>query len=322
MSNDLTFFERQKFQYYAPRLSLSLRDIGRLMRRDHSILVRELKKCGLTRDRYRADVAQAAYEKRKHKKRRGKLDKYPALKKYIVNKLKDDWSPDIIAGKLKNEINLGITISHESIYQYIYERDGRYENLYCHLAQGRPKRQKRRGRKTRQLPITERKSIHERPALIDERERFGDWESDSVIFSRQKEILSVQTERKSRLVRLSKLSDKTAEATFDALVKTAKSVPRELFLTVTFDNGGENAKHVKIRRKYGAETYFCDTYSAWQKGGVENMNKLIRRYLPRKTDMSKLSQMDIYKIQERFNNRPRKCLNYQTPNEVFNKVVL
>lgn len=322
MSNDITFFERQKFQYYAPRRGLSLRSIGVLMKRDHSILSRELKKCGLTRDRYRADAAQRAYEIRKHKKRKGKLDKYVKLKEYVISKLGEDWSPDIIAGKLKNEVNIGVAISHESIYKYIYERDGRYENLYCHLAQGRPRRQKRGARKTRKLPITERKSIHERPALIETRHRFGDWESDSVIFSKQKELLSVQIERKSRLVRLCKMPDKTAESTRDALVRTAESVSNELFLTMTFDNGGENAKHMEIRKEYDIETYFCDTYSAWQKGGVENMNRQIRRYLPKKTDISKLSQADIYDIQEKLNNRPRKILNYQTPNEVFNKVVL
>lgn len=321
MSNDLTFFERQKFQYYAPR-KISLRNVGTLMKRDHSILSRELKKAGFTRDNYRADIAQQSYEKRKHKKRKGKMDKYPKLKEYVLEKLRDDWSPDIIAGKLKSEASIGITISHESIYQYIYEREGRYENLYSHLLQGRPKRQRRYGRKTKKSPILERKSIHERPALIETRERVGDWESDSVIFSKQKEILSVQMERKSRLARLTKIPDKTADSTLNALIRTAESVPNELFLTMTFDNGGENVKHTEIKKEYGIGTYFCDTYSAWQKGAVENLNKLVRRYLPKKTDISKLSQEDVYGIQEKLNNRPRKILNYLTPNEVFKKVVL
>ena len=90
---------------------------------------------------------------------------------------------------------------------------------------------------------------------------------------------------------------------------------------MTFDNGGEGAKHAEIRREYGLETYFCDPFASWQKGGVENANKLIRQYLPRNTDMAKLTDRDIYEIQEKLNNRPRKCLDYLTPNEVINKVV-
>jgi hypothetical protein len=107
------------------------------------------------------------------------------------------------------------------------------------------------------------------------------------------------------------------EETKNALVKTAESVPRELFQTITFDNGTENVQHAEIKQEYGIETYFCDPFASWQKGSVENMNKLIRRYLPRHTDLSKLTNQDIFLIQEKLNNRPRKVLKYQTPNEVI-----
>jgi IS30 family transposase len=138
-----------------------------------------------------------------------------------------------------------------------------------------------------------------------------------MIFSKQKAIVSVQVERKSRLVRISKFENKSAEETKNALVKTAESVPRELFQTITFDNGTENVQHAEIKQEYGIETYFCDPFASWQKGSVENMNKLIRRYLPRHTDLSKLTNQDIFLIQEKLNNRPRKVLKYQTPNEVI-----
>ena len=118
-----------------------------------------------------------------------------------------------------------------------------------------------------------------------------------------------------------KTDNKSAEETKNALIKTAESIPKEIFLTITFDNGTEGAKHTEIKREYEIDTYFCDPFSSWQKGGVENANKLIRYYLPRNTDLSKLTDRDIYEIQEKLNNRPRKCLGYLSPNEIIHKVV-
>lgn len=142
-----------------------------------------------------------------------------------------------------------------------------------------------------------------------------------MIFSKQKTILSVQSERKSKLIRMYKLKNKTAEETKNALMLTAESVPHDLFLSITFDNGTEGVKHTEIKKEYGLDTYFCDPFASWQKGGVENANKLIRHYLPRKIDLSKLTDRDIYEIQEKLNDRPRKCLDYLSPNEVFNNLV-
>lgn len=320
MSNELTFYERQEFQYWL-RSKQSLRKIAKMLRRDHSILSKEIERnANGDRGKYRADVAQRLSDERKHKKHKGKLDKHPNLKEYVVSKLKEEWSPNIIAGKLKQKIDCFETIvSHETIYQYIYEKDADYQRLYRYLKQGRKKRQKRYWRKNRKnLCIPERKSVHLRPEIIKEKTRFGDWESDSVLFSKQKEILSVQIERKSRLVRIHKLNNKKAEETLNALIGTAESVPKEMLRTITFDNGTEGVKHTEMRKMYDIETYHCDPFASWQKGAVENINKMIRYYLPRKTDMSKISQSDIYTIQEKLNNMPRKSLNYLTPNEVIN----
>lgn len=320
MSNDLKFYDRQKLEYWL-RTRQSIRAIAKIMRRDHSVLVRELRRnSDGNRKKYRVDTAQRLFEKRRHKQHKGKLDKYPELKEYVVAGLKQEWSPDVIAGKLKNR-KLGQTISHESIYHYIYHKAGRYEGLYKYLRQAQPQRHKLRSRKKCKLPIPERVSIHLRPGVIDERKRYGDWESDSMIFSKQKTILSVQSERKSKLIRMCQLKNKSAEETKNALVMTAESVSKEIFLTMTFDNGTEAARHTKIKKEYGIDTYFCDPFASWQKGGVENANKLIRHYLPRKTDLSKLTNRDIYEIQEKLNNRPRRCLNYRSSNEVINEVV-
>jgi IS30 family transposase len=320
MSNCLKFYDRQKLEYWL-RTKQSMRAIAKIMQRDHSVLVRELKRNSSgSRKRYRADIAQRLFEKRIYRQHKGKLDKYPELKEWVVEGLKKEWSPDVIAGKLKSG-KAKHTISHESIYHYIYNKDGRYERLYQYLRQAQPKRHKLYSRKKCKLRIPERISIHLRPTHINERDRYGDWESDSVIFSKQKTILSVQSERKSKLIRMHKAINKSAQETKNALVKTAESVPKEIFLTLTFDNGTEGAKHAEIKKEYDIDTYFCDPFASWQKGGVENANKLIRYYLPRKTDLSKLTDRDIYEIQEKLNNRPRKCLNYLSPNEVINQVV-
>lgn len=320
MSNNLTFYDRQKLEHWF-RTKQSLRVIARVLGRDHSVLVRELRRNGDgDRKKYRADTAQRMFEKRVFKQHRGKLDKYPELKEYVLKGLKKEWSPDVIAGKLKTDGEKQ-TISHESIYHYIYNKAGRHEKLYQFLRQAQPRRQKLHSRKKCKLSIPGRTSIHTRPECIDKRERYGDWESDSVIFSKQKTILSVQSERKSKLIRMHKATGKTAEETVDALIRTMESLPNELFKTITFDNGTENVGHIKIKKEYGIDTYFCDPFASWQKGGVENANKLIRYYLPKKTDLSKLTDRDIYLIQEKLNNRPRRCLNYQTPNEVIHRVV-
>lgn len=320
MSNCLTFYDRQMLEYWF-RTKQSLREIAKIMRRNHTVLARELARNGSgDRSKYRADMAQSLFERRKHKQHKGKLDKYPKLKEYVVEGLKKEWSPDVIAGKLKGA-GLEQTISHESIYHYIYNKEGRFEGLFKYLRQGQPKRYKLHSRKKCKLPIPERVSVHSRPAYITERQRYGDWESDSMIFSNQRQILSVQSERKSKLVRIHKAVNKTAEETRNALVKTAESVPKELFLTITFDNGTEGSKHMEIKKEYGVDTYFCDPFASWQKGGVENANKLIRHYLPRNTDLSKLTDRDIYELQEKLNDRPRRCLGYRSPNEIIQQVV-
>lgn len=320
MSNDLTNYERQELQRWL-RTKMSLREIAGILRRTHSVLSKEINKNGGgERQKYRADTAQRVFDKRRHKHRKGKLDIYPELKKLVVDGLAEGWSPDVIAGKLRTSGEKH-TISHESIYHYIYNKNGRYEGLYQYLRQGKSKRQKRYGRKSNKLRIPQRKSIHDRPNYIDTRKRYGDWESDSVLFSKQKTILSVQSERKSKLIRMHKATNKSAEETRNALIRTIESLPGEWFKTITFDNGTENVRHGEIQKEYAIETYFCDPFASWQKGGVENANKLIRQYLPRNTDLSKLTDRDIYEIQEKLNNRPRKCLNYLSPNEVIRKVV-
>ena len=156
---------------------------------------------------------------------------------------------------------------------------------------------------------------------VDERKRYGDWESDVMEFKRAmtKGAVSVQTERKSRLLRLYRVDrKKSPEDKLTALIKSIESLPLELSMTYTFDNGTENRHFPVLKELFNIETYLCDPFASWQKGTVENTNKLLRRYLPRNTALDSLTDNDLYRIQERLNNRPRKCLNYKTPNEVIN----
>lgn len=325
MSNELNFYDRQKLQYWL-RTKQSLRNISKIMRKDVSVISREIKRNSSDRDKYRADTAQRLCEKRKHIQHKGKLDKYPELRSYVEEKLLLDWSPEQIVGRLKKyplSKLKGVDISHESIYYWVYEKSEKHKRLYKHLRTHRPKRKKNGGRKGGKVTIPSRISIHNRPKVINEKLRYGDWETDTVEFKRKKKnpFLSVQYERKSQLVRMHIMPNKTADETNNALIKTIESLPEYMFKTITFDNGSEGSKHEEIQKLFDIETYFCDPFSSWQKGGVENANKLIRQYLPRYIDMYEITDEYVYQTQERLNSRPRKGLNYLTPNEVINRSV-
>ena len=317
----LTFYEREQIEY-GKRVGLSHREIGRRIKRDHRVIDREVKNNSSPHLSYTAVSAQRSFERRQRITNTKKIEKLENndLRDYVVNHLKGNWSPEQIAGRLKKHNPLGNnkSVSHESIYEYIYNGEGRYEYLYPHLRTKRPKRRKRFNRKKRsKITIKNRISIHDRPLTVDNKIRIGDWESDSLIFSKQRPIVSVQYERSSMLCRLHKLPNKTAENTENAIWDSISSLPQPLWKTITRDNGLENANHQDTSWMFGVQSFFCDGYASWQKGGVENINKLIRQYLPRKTDLAKLHNDDIFNIQEQLNNRPRKSLNYLTPNEII-----
>lgn len=322
MSNELTQYDRERLQYWL-RSKQSLRAIARVMRKDHSVIVREIQRNGGNRTRYRADVAERRAVAQRHVRRRGKLATHPELTTYIVDRLKNDWSPEEIAGRLQATgatATHGVTISPESIYQYIYDRAHRKERLFQYLPQRRTRRRQRGGRKTRNLPIPGRVSLQWRPREVDERSRIGDWESDNLEFKRTVTTgaVSVQCERAIGLLRIHKVARKKSPAdTLTALLATKESLPQGGMRTVTFDNGTENARHTVLRDVYGISTYFCAPFASWQKGSVENANKLLRRYLPRETLLDTITDDDLEVIQERLNNRPRKRLGYKTPNEML-----
>lgn len=322
----ITYYEREQIELYL-KMEKTYRWIGRRLCREHTDISREVKRNSGDYLPYRAVDAQRLHEARQRKKNKKKLEKfaYAKVKEFVVKNLREYFSPDQIAGRLKNQPPkelTGLTVSRESIYQYIYNGAGRFEYLYPHLRTKRHKRQRRFDRKKHsKINIPDRISIHLRPEEIDSKERVGDWETDSMIFSKQKNTLSVQYERKTMLCRLRKLKNKEAAETENAIAESVESLPNGLWQSITRDNGTENAKHLNTLNTFNIQSYFCDAYASWQKGGIENLNKLIRQYLPRKTDMSKISHDEIYAIQEQLNNRPRKSLNYLTPNEVIAKYI-
>lgn len=315
----LTFVQRQWIEFFNNK-GQGPREIARQIKRDHTVISRELKRNTKPGKKYSAVAAQKLADFKARKTNKRKLDKNPELHDYVVKQLRAGWSPDEIAGKLKDGPPKGLkgkTVSYEAIYDYIYNGEGRWEGLYHHLRKKHRIRRKKLNRKKHKITIPERVSIHQRPEAVNARRRVGDWETDTVKFKKQKASLSVQYERRLMLARIHKVKDGTAEETEQAISKSVDSLPIELFKSITWDNGKEGVCHTRIRDGYNIDTYFCDPYSSWQKGGVENLNGLIREYLPRNTDMSTITDEDIYRIQERLNNRPRKKLRYKTPNQAL-----
>jgi IS30 family transposase len=317
---EITLYERERIEVYL-RMKKKKSWIAKKLGRDYSIIKREIKRNSGQVLPYIAKDAQYYTERRRKKTNKRKLEKWQneKLAAYVKWQLMDGWSPEEIAGRLKEhppqEVRMckDKAVSYESIYNWIYEGEGRFGGLYKKLRRKQKKRKKQFARKQRvKTIIKERVGIEKRPEIVEERERIGDWETDSVIFS-GRSILSVQLERKTKLCRLHKCEDKSATASEEALRDSIESLPQNFWLTITRDNGSENVLHHETE----VPSFFCDTYCSWQKGGVENLNGLIREYFPKKSNLDKVEESYVYAIQEKLNNRARKALNFLTPNEVL-----
>lgn len=310
----ITFYEREKIETYL-RMKKKKAWIARKLNRDYSIIKREIKRNKGEHTEYVAKRAQYYAERRSKKTNVRKLEKLDnvELLNYIKEKLKEGWSPEQIAGRIEEKNLFEVTISHESIYDWIYKtEEGKKYSKY--LRRKQKKRIKRNSCKQRgsRAILKERVSIHKRPKV----DKLGHWETDSMIF-KDKSILSVQYEKKSMFCRINKCKDKSAIESETALRNSINSLPQELWLSITRDNGTENALHHETK----VQSYFCDPYSSWQKGGVENMNGLIREYFPKKSILNDITDLQIQQIEDKLNDRPRKKLNYLTPNEVISSAI-
>lgn len=327
MQQRLTFYEREQLEVLV-RQGVGWREMGRRLRRDHTVLWKEVGRNSGQFGPYTAAVAQRAAERKQRERTKRKLDKDPQLREHVELELRDGQSPDGIAGRLKaqppSDLH-GRSVSHETIYAYIQQTGATTEfddvPWYTLLFRARPRRQPRGGRQVRAPQIPDRVSIHDRPQEVADRTTYGHWETDTLNGGRRQAAVSVQSERLSKLVRLHKLDNHSAEETLDALRASVESLPSWLFKTMTFDNGGEGAKHTVLRDEYGIQTYFADPYKSWQKGGVEQTNGLLRRYLPKRKDLTNVTNYDLFLIQERLNNTYRKSLQYRTPNEMVGTLI-
>ncbi len=291
----------------------SHREIGRLMGRHHTTIAREVARNSLPNAGYKAGMADhMAYVRCK---RRSRLERLRPLREHVCDRLAMGWSPEQIAGRLRRQ-GSEHRISHESIYRFIYSKAGRALRLSRYL----PHRKARRGLhyfKAQKRNIPDRTSIANRPQAIENRKEFGHWEGDLIQFRTQRGAVLNVTERTTRFTLLSSLPSKQAEPTGKAVIDTLAPLPKAARRSITFDRGGEFADHQAMQDKLKADIWFCDPHSPWQRGSVENMNGIIRRDMPRKSDITDYTDRDIEMIQLLINSTPRKCLGFKTPAEAF-----
>ncbi len=295
---------------------ISIRSIARELGRSHSSILSEIKKNSVG-GQYQAIKANDLSDKRNTASRRVNPLKDSATYSYCVDKLRCGWSPEEIAGRLKRDNDGATVICHETIYRYIYSSPGRKKSLFEYLVRQHRKRRKWYGRHQYQRGIPDRVSLDLRPKYINSREKFGHWEVDSVEGKGHKKGIHTFLERKTRFYRAVILENIDSEFGVRAQLKVFGSLPLNARKSSTFDNGRENFNHTKLRIHLGMKTYFCDPNAAWQKGANEHFNGVLRRYIPKKTDLTRLTQFELDEIVEEINNRPLKCLRYETPNEAF-----
>lgn len=298
----------------------SVRKIAAALDRAPSSIARELKRNSAAkgyRARYAAEQAHA------RRWRGSKLLRQPELQGLVLDRLAQGWSPEQVAGRLSREQGR-IVISYESIYRFIAAQIARSKDYSWRLYLPRAKSKRGyRGRKggSSALHISERVPIAQRPAQANDRADPGHWEADLMLFATYGQAVLTLHERASRLIWIERQPNKSAAPVARNIESLLAPLPQRLRQTITFDNGTEFALHHRLRQPLGIQTYFCDPYAPWQKGGVENAIGRLRRRLPRKTDLAALPPERLQQLAILYNHTPRKCLDYQTPAEVFLKML-
>ncbi len=237
---------------------------------------------------------------------------------YIECNLAQEHSPEQIAERMKLDPGwYGPTVSHERIYQHIWQDKAQGRMLYKHLRiAGTKQRRKRRNSRDMRGTIKNRVGIEERPNIVERKIRIGDWEGDTVVGRNHQGALVTLVDRKSKLTLIGKVDRYTAKEVEKTIISLMELLPRRNY-TLTVDNGKEFASHESVAKALRIKVYFADPYSAWQRGLNENTNGLIRQYVPKGSDVRTLTDEQVRHIMNRLNNRPRKSLGYLTPNEVF-----
>lgn len=286
-------------------------DIARLMNRSPATISRELRR-NRGRRGYRPKQAHEFSQSRLRACENS--PRVPATTWALVaTRLGQTWSPEQISGHLK--LSAETVVSHESIYQHIYA-DKRAGGTLHRTLRCQRMRKKRYGGRERRGTIPNQVSIEQRPAIVDSLGRFGDWEADTVIGAGHQQALVTINERQSRYSLIAHVPRKTAQAVSEALIALLTPFAKCVH-TLTTDNGKEFAQHERIAKKLNADFYFAHPYASWERGANENMNGLIRQFFPKKMRFDNISQRDIKFAMHCLNHRPRKCLGFKTPHEVF-----
>ena len=286
---------------------LSLRAIARTLGRAASTISREVRRNALDSGAYRPHVADGSYMLRRQ--RAAVLETDAKLAAYVTDRLSEGWTPEQIAGRLRLGIETGLrAVCAETIYGWTYRAGQKGGRLWRFLTRRHARRRKRHARASRDT-IAEKTHISQRSDDADARETVGHWEADLVICKLH--------ERKTRITLMARLAGKTAGETIAAMMAAFRRLDPRMRGSVTFDNDTCFARHMLLHGMLSATTYFCDAYASWQKGGVENANGRIRRWLPRGSDLDTISDDDIQEIAMTINLTPRKCLGYRSPVEAF-----
>lgn len=319
--NHLTENERYVISHLAVG-GYSIREIARRIKRHHTTVSRELRRNNdpvYEETTYWYDWTHPEALKRRHKARHTRRKSNQRLTKYVYRKLKEDWSPEIIAEKLKIDYPDydEMRVSHETIYRWIYLDAKEGGTHYSHLRRKRKRRRKQKRYGSGRRFIPDRVSIIERPAIVNTRSRFGDWEGDTVEGKKGTGGIATHVERRSRYLIAAKLPDKKAESFTSLSIKAFLGIPKPILQTLTVDNGKEFSLFKELEINTGLKIYFADPYSAWQRGTNENTNGLLRQYFPKGTNFLNVSEENLAFAVKKLNHRPRKCLNYQSPHKVF-----
>ncbi len=299
----------------------SIRQIASALDRSPSTVAREIKRNISKQSDY--NPIYADQQSRARRWSGSKLDRNHALREKVLSLLKLGWSPEQVCGRLALE-NGRCVISYETIYRFIYAQITRTDNYsWRHYLPRAKSKRGYRGNKGRSPAsfILHRRSLSERPEQAKDRQTPGHWEADLMLFTNRKQAIFTLHERRTRLLIAVRIPGKHAEPIAECMQDILAPLPPEWRQTVTFDNGTEFAQHYKLH-ELDIETFFCDTYSPWQKGGVENAIGRMRRYLPRKTNLATLTDDQFTALIQEYNNTPRKCLDFRTPAELFWKEML
>jgi IS30 family transposase len=315
----LTLAEREEISRGIARGD-SDREIGRVLGRAHTTVSREIDRCG-GRRHYRAHVADEQAWRRARRPKQTKLERCPELARVVIERLRDDHSPEQISGWLKREHpdNEDMRVSHETIYRslYVQSRGELRRELTRHLRTGR-KRRRARGESRRgqgRGKIREMVSISERPPEAEDRAVPGHWEGDLLLGAGRSAIATL-VERQTRYCQLVALPEGArAEPVARALAASIATLPAQLRRSLTWDQGLEMAEHRRFSVETGADVYFCDPHSPWQRGSNENTNGLLRQYFPKGKSLKGIGQEELDEVAAKLNGRPRQTLGFMTPAE-------